>query len=61
MPDLAAGQFVGQVTAADSDSSTQYRNIYYSFLVNPFSKGFLVINDFGTQFSPWLFYLSFSP
>ena len=50
VPDLAAGRFVGQVTAADSDRSTQYSNIYYSFLVNPFSKGFMVINDFGTLF-----------
>ncbi|KAH3823894.1 hypothetical protein DPMN_125719 [Dreissena polymorpha] len=47
VPDLAAGRFVGQVTAADSDRSTQYSNIYYSFLVNPFLKGFMVINDFG--------------
>ncbi|XP_052766684.1 protocadherin-like protein [Mya arenaria] len=47
VPDLAAGRFVGQVTATDADRSSPNNDIYYTFSTNPFSKGYVVINDFG--------------
>ncbi|XP_053377282.1 cadherin-related family member 2-like isoform X2 [Mercenaria mercenaria] len=46
-PSLDPGRLVGQVTATDKDRSTENNRIYYSFHTTPFTKNFLLINDYG--------------